>query len=154
MWFFRIRLVLAMAVLATTALIKAQPEPTADLSGVWMTEPRNMQSFSEITDIARSCSISKYEDYLKKQGKPTTPVPLAPAAAEKFQYTRDPIGGKRNELDPYVNNCAPPGVPRFWLIGRPFEILQDSQRVLILFESDHWVRQIWTDGRGHPSRPW
>jgi hypothetical protein len=139
-----------MAALATPALIRAQPSPTADFSGVWMTEPRNMQSFSEITDISRSWSIAKYEDYLKKQGKPTTPVPLAPAAAEKYRYTRDPIGGKRNELDPYVNNCAPPGFPRFWLIGRPFEILQDSRRVLILYESDHWVRQIWTDGRGHP----
>ena len=136
--------------LAAQTPLKAQQKPGADFAGVWMTEPRNMQTFSEVTDVAQSWSVAKYGDYIKKRGLPTTPVPLTPWAAEKLKYSRDPIGGKRNELDPYVNNCAPPGFPRFWLIGRPYEVLQDSRRVLILFESDHWVRQIWTDGRGHP----
>src|SRR6266404_4965649 len=104
--------------------------PNADLSGVWMTEPRNMQSFSQVTDLAQNWSVAKYQDYLKKRGMPVTPVPLTAWAAEKFKYSRDPIGGKRNEIDPYVNNCAPPGFPRFWLIGRPFEIIQDSRRIL------------------------
>jgi hypothetical protein len=36
---------------------------------------------------------------------------------------------------------------------RPFEIVQIPGRVLVLFEWDHWVRPIWTDGRGHPKDP-
>src|SRR5438105_3582752 len=106
----KIAFLLTVAVSLASVVVRAQTagkgKPTVDLSGVWMTEPRNMQSFSELTDIAQSWSVAKYEDYLKKRGLPTTPVPLTQWAADKFKYNRDPIGGKRNELDPYVNNCA------------------------------------------------
>jgi hypothetical protein len=33
----------------------------------------------------------------------------------------------------------------------PFEILQTPGRVLMLFETGNSLRQIWTDGRGHPA---
>ena len=32
----------------------------------------------------------------------------------------------------------------------PFEIIQSPKRVLIIFEANHEIRQIWTDGRQHP----
>ncbi len=61
---------------------------------------------------------------------------------------------RRDDVDPMVIQCAPAGVPRIFIIGRrPFEIIQIPGRVLMLFEWDHWVRQIWTDGREHPEDP-
>jgi hypothetical protein len=47
--------------------------------------------------------------------------------------------------------CAPPGVLRVYLIrGEPMEIANIPGRVLMMFEYDHFVRQIFTDGREHP----
>ena len=36
------------------------------------------------------------------------------------------------------------------LVPDPKEIIQIPGRVIMLFERDHIVRQIYTDGRGHP----
>ena len=104
------------------------PSPTVDLSGVW-SHNRN-ELGGEFTDDA----------------------PMQPWAAKVFQYNRDPVDATahgRNEVDPY-DACFPPGVPRIWFIPRPVEIIQSPGRVLIFYESDHWRRQIWADGREHP----
>jgi hypothetical protein len=69
---------------------------------------------------------------------------MRPWAEVKFKETK-------HELDPLLS-CFPPGVPRVWLQPRPFEIIQIPGRVLILYEGDHWVRQIWMNER-HPDDP-
>jgi hypothetical protein len=46
--------------------------------------------------------------------------------------------------------CIPPGVPRVWTEPYPFEIISLPGRVLILYEFQHLIRQIYTDGREHP----
>ncbi len=88
---------------------------------------------------------------------------MTPWAAEKFNYNKNPYddedpslrgsgdsnGHGRNELDPN-NNCFPAGPTRILLAANPFEIVQNPNRVLLLYEWDHWTQQIWTDGRGHP----
>jgi len=61
----------------------------------------------------------------------------------------DPNEQGLDELDPGYN-CIPPGTPRVFAIGRPFEIVQVPGRVFILYEWDHTVRRIYTDGRKHP----
>jgi hypothetical protein len=53
------------------------------------------------------------------------------------------------EFDPTLR-CFPPGVPRILTYGLPMEIIQTPGRVLEFFEYDHFVRQIYTDGRRHP----
>ena len=83
---------------------------------------------------------------------------MTPWGLAKFKTARPNIGpgavsiAKTN--DP-VMNCLPPGVPRIYLQrGSPMEILQVPGRVLMLFEYDHFVRQIFTDGRPHmPDAP-
>jgi hypothetical protein len=45
--------------------------------------------------------------------------------------------------------CFPPGVPRIYLQPFPMEIIQTPGRVIEFFEFNHFVRQIWTDGRPH-----
>ncbi len=49
-----------------------------------------------------------------------------------------------------VDQCYPPGVPRLYYHPFPMEIMQIPGRVVMIFEYDHFVRYIYTDGRQHP----
>jgi hypothetical protein len=103
---------------------------TPDLSGVW---------------IARS-----FPGTFTKQEPPLTPW-----AVEKFKAN---TSRPKAELDPDVK-CFPPGPARVYLHHYPFEIINTPGRVMMLFEYDSIVRQVYTDGRGHPgaddlSSPW
>ena len=71
--------------------------------------------------------------------------PMQPWALERTKANAG-AGGKDPEVD-----CLPSGMPRIYLHRYPVEILQLPGRVIMLFEYDHIVRQIWTDGRAHPS---
>ena len=66
---------------------------------------------------------------------------------EENNLRPDPKG--RDDLDPMFL-CAPPGPTRILMLPRPFEIVQQPSRILMLFEWDHLTRQIFMDGRGHP----
>ena len=107
---------------------------TPDLSGVWTRARGYGRSFS-----------------------PKEVPPMQPSAAEHFQAVRegisDPTQQGRDEMDPVITDCAPVGVPRIMVFPRAFEIIQIPGRVLILFEWDHLVRQIFTDGRELPEDP-
>ena len=54
--------------------------------------------------------------------------------------------------DPILQ-CDPMGFPRILYFPAPFEFMQTSNRVLQMFERDHVVREIWTDGRALPVDP-
>src|SRR5260370_31677203 len=54
------------------------------------------------------------------------------------------------QKDTLVVLCIPPGVPRVWTDPYPFEIITLPQRVLIIYEYQHLIRQIYIDGRDHP----
>jgi hypothetical protein len=62
---------------------------------------------------------------------------------------RGPRGVSVAETDDLVYQCFPPGTPRIYLHPFPMEVIQTPGRVMMLFEYDHLVRQIYTDGRGH-----
>ena len=74
-------------------------------------------------------------------------------AEGKYKQARQSIpslyqsGG--DEFDP-THSCFPRGMPRIYTTPRPFEIIHAAHMMVMLFESDHWVRRIYTDGRGHP----
>jgi hypothetical protein len=78
---------------------------------------------------------------------------LQPAALETYRANRkgitDPRLKGRDDIDP-SNSCFPPGPTRIFTLPRPFEIRQTENVVYILPETDHWVRRIYMDGRGHP----
>ena len=78
---------------------------------------------------------------------------LQPSTLDIYQNNRkgitDPRIKGRDDLDP-SNSCFPPGPTRIFTLPRPFEIRQTAEEVYILSEMDHWVRRIYTDGRGHP----
>ena len=81
-------------------------------------------------------------------------------AQAKFDSTRDIYAEATGEAiverlsgsDP-TYSCFPPGVPGIYFRvtgdARPMEIINTRGRVLQFFEYDHYVRQIWTDGRAH-----
>lgn len=127
------------AILAQTA---AQPGaattqaavPTAALFGIWQITQPHARGFN-----------------------PKETPHMTSWAEEKFKLVREGIESPdikgRDDIDPIVTRCAPPGVPRILLQVRPFEFIPLPGRVLMRFEWDHWVRQIWTDGREHPKDP-
>ena len=101
---------------------------TPDFSGVWF--------------------IEEYHRTLLPREDP----PLLPAALELFkkrQYDsthHDPDVA----IDP-TERCIPPGIPRTELQPFPWEIVQARDRIVQIFEYQSLIRQIFTDGRGHPS---
>ncbi len=111
---------------------------TPDLSGVW--------------NMAGS-PATRYLSYAFSRDEP----PMTPWAQKKFEATKPSFGPRAVEdsNDP-VNpttvgamGCFPPGVPRIYLHPFPMEIVQTSSRVMMIFEFNHFVRQIFTDGRPH-----
>ena len=112
--------------------------PTADLSGVWQirNDPDGPQySFTK------------------------TPLPLQPPAEYKYKYNNikpegDRSGKGRDELNPRGPFlCMPPGPTVLMLLETPFEIIQNPRRVIIHYQYDHLVRNIWMDGRKPPNDP-
>lgn len=82
---------------------------------------------------------------------PNEDPPFQLWAEKKFQdlqsekLHQDPDNGP----DP-TERCIPPGIPREMLQPFPFEILYTSNRVVMIFEYQSLIRQIYTDGRKHP----
>ena len=76
--------------------------------------------------------------------KPGEVLPLQPWAAE--------LTKKRMSKEDPEANCLPTGVPR--LPPYPLKIVQTPTVVVILFEGNiHSYRQIFLDGRSHPTDP-
>jgi hypothetical protein len=123
------------ACLALPSLALAQ-QP--NLSGVW-----NIRSTPE----------TRYLSYAFSREEP----PMTEWAQERFKLTKPSFGPRsfadsNDPVNPTTVNavgCFPPGTPRIYLQPFPMEIVQTPARVLMIFEFNHFIRQIWTDGRGH-----
>lgn len=80
-------------------------------------------------------------------------LPAMTAWAEaRFRANKATIGPTAaiDANDPTVE-CFPPGVPYVLLVPVPFEFVEAAGRVVQLFEYNHNVRRIYTDGRAHPA---
>jgi len=72
---------------------------------------------------------------------------------EQFKKAKSSNGGQytlQETNDPVITKCYPPGVPRIYLQPFPLQIVQTPKEAIILYEYDHTVRHIFTDGRKHP----
>jgi len=129
-----VKFVFAFAGLA--AMAAAQQKP--DLSGVW---------------TAKNTPGARYRGWGFMAEEP----PMTPWALEKFKLTKPSFGPRsfKDSNDPVnpttvnATGCFPPGVPRIYLQPFPMEIIQQANRVLIIYEFDHLIRQVWMDGRAH-----
>lgn len=70
------------------------------------------------------------------------PLPFTALGAEKYKAH---LGGD----DPH-GFCQPTGPTRAFHSPFPFQIVQSSGMLTVLFEIDHTFRRIFTDGRSHP----
>jgi len=126
-----------LALCTNTLSAQTAPEAAAArsaLSGVWTNTttpgvgPWGIYSFSEEPPALTAWGQARFD-------------------ASKPQ--RGPRGVPVTETDDLVYRCFPPGTPRIYLHPFPFEIIQMPGRVVILYEYDHLVRQIYIDGREH-----
>jgi hypothetical protein len=112
------------------------PAPAHDLSGVW-----NMHSTPE----QRKYTGSTYT---------ATPPEMTPWGTEKYNTTKPSNGPRTHSLketdDPVLRKCLPPGTPRIYLQPFPFQMVTTPKEIIMFFEYDHTVRQIFMDGRAHP----
>jgi hypothetical protein len=108
-----------------------------DLTGVWTSDA------SRLPERVRGAWVWAFDPELP---------PMTPWALERFAKAKPTFGPKNYpvaETNDPVYECFPPGTPRIYFHPFPMEIIQTPGRVLILYEYDHYVRQIFTDGRGH-----
>ena len=129
-------------VLTQTTEQKSSPtaqsvEPTPDLSGLWV----------RLRD--KGAAARGYMSFVLDFDKVV--APMTPWAAEKFKTTSTMYHGTdaKTVLSDPIFQCFPPGVPRIYLFNFPVQIVQIPGQVLMLFEYDHFVRRIYTDGRPH-----
>ena len=99
---------------------------TPDLSGIWQTH-QDVVTFS------------------------TKDPPMQPWAEAKFKKAKPGYGPRStpDSQDP-IQQCLPPGVPRILLMPFPVQIVQTPTQVIMIFEYDHYVRQIYLDRHEHP----
>jgi hypothetical protein len=131
--------VLAVAAFAFSCVTLAQ---TAQHSG-WA----KTQAGSAAPDFSGVWFVREYhKNILPEEDPPFQPWAEALYKKRDLQNSHaDPDGGP----DPTAR-CIPPGIPRTMLQPFPWEIVQARDRVVMIFEYQSLVRQIFTDGRGHP----
>lgn len=86
--------------------------------------------------------------YLENLAADGIEVPMLPWA-EKLYRERQADGGKNRPS----NRCLPHSVTDFDAHHMPKKIIQSPDEVVLLFESYHSFRQIFTDGRPLPANP-
>jgi len=121
---------------ASTALAQVPTEGAhnADFSGVWTGV--NLPGTAE-------WAINTFSKELPEM------TAWGQARFDAAKPQRGPRGVPVAETDDLVYKCFPPGTPRIYIHPFPMEIIQLPGRVLMVFEYDHLIRQIYTDGREH-----
>ena len=122
-----------------TAKGESAPAPVRDLTGVWMMRnpPGSQRGFTNYT-------------FTKE------PPELTPWGKAKYAEAKPSNGGEftlKTTNDPVLTKCDPPGVPRVYFHPYPFEFVHTPKYTLMLYEYDHMVRRIYTDGRSIPKDP-
>ena len=96
--------------------------------------------------------IRRYDYRYQNYAFTAEPPSMTPWATKRFEATRPAFGPRSVAVadtnDP-VYECLPPGTPRIYAHPAPFEILQTPGRMMIVYEFQHLVRRVFTDGREH-----
>jgi hypothetical protein len=134
----RVAAAMAACGLALFASVAAQVptsgEHNADFNGVWT---------SVTLPGTGEWAINTFSEHLPEM------TAWGQARFDAAKPQRGPRGVPVAETDDLVYQCYPPGTPRIYIHPFPVEIVQLPGRVLMVFEYDHLIRQIYTDGREH-----
>ena len=110
--------------------IAGPPHDAHDLNGVW-----NLRGFAGGGGFGGTgAKLTTWGQDLFKSAK----------SSNSGQYTLSETN------DPVITKCFPPGVPRIYLQPFPWQIVQAAKETLLIYEYDHTVRHVFTDGRKHP----
>lgn len=139
-------LILSALVLASGMYAKAAPQDAAAKPAVDQT--RNL---SGVWNLSPTPAMRKYIlDRWSADGPALTPWGEAELKKSKPSFGADNTLDTTN--DPVLTKCQPPGTPRIYLHPFPMQIVQTPNEVIMLFEYDHTVRQIYLD-HGHSQDP-
>jgi hypothetical protein len=116
--------------LAGAAAAASETSARPDLSGIWSGDQGIL-----------------WDTSAKEGQRPQ--APFTPAYAARYQEALDAAAAGRPKADPPAA-CLPPGVPRILASPFPFEIVQTSKTVFMLFEYMSQVRRIYMEGSGPP----
>ena len=133
------------AVVSATPVLPSPPAPPRDISGVWMMRnpPGSNRGWTNFTFT---------DPALQAKGIPA----LTPGGEARKKEAKDSNGGtyRLDETnDPVLTKCHPPGVPRVYFHPYPFEVVHTPKQTLLIFEYDHFLRRVHTDGRALPTDP-
>jgi hypothetical protein len=123
--------------------------PTPDLSGIWTLDGvTGLAVDAQAEATARDLAAGRLPMFGFTAGEP----PMQPWAVERYKIDRadrDASDGGNDAVDPVMYPyCLPEGVMRSYTIS-PFEIVHAPGGVYMLFERNHQVRRIYTDGKKH-----
>ena len=145
---------LTTAVLVAVAVVSAVP--AAGQTSAY-TAPRTENGQPDLQGIWQVLNAAAWniEDHNASLGVPAgravvegDGIPYQPWALEKQQENY----ANRATLDP-ENNCLLSGIPRITYMPYPFQIVQQADKVNILYEYNHSLRHIYMNGNPHPEGP-
>ena len=140
-----------VAVVAASSALRAQ---TAQKSGG--TKPTEASAPAPSHDLTGVWNLRAAPNQRRFLGSTYTqdPPEMTPWGKEKYMSFKPSNGPRTHSLketdDPVLKQCLPPGTPRIYLQPFPFQMIQTPKAILMFFEYDHTIRQIFTDGRAHP----
>jgi len=134
---------LSLATVPATAQVPAlprTPDGKPNLQGIW--QVLNTAAW-DIQDHQARLGVPAGQGVVDGNEIPYTPAALAKRRANlEARATADP-----------ENKGYLPGVPRIMYMPFPFQIFQTAGEVVMVFEYDRGVRNIYTNGTPHPRGP-
>jgi len=109
-----------------------------DISGIW--EVLNTAAW-DLQDHGASLGVPAGRGVVVDNEIPYKPEALAKKKENEAKHAT---------LDP-ESKCYLSGVPRITFMPFPFQIVQQADKVNILYEYNHTIRQIYMNGNPHPS---
>jgi len=147
----RAALAAALVCLFVSPPVAAQPQSGSPEAYV---PPRTADGQPDLQGIWQALNTAAWDvqDHRASAGVPAgqgvvdgNEIPYQPWAAARKRENYE----NRLTADP-ERQCYMPGVPRITYMPYPFQILQFSDRILILYEYLHVTRTVYMDGSPHP----
>jgi hypothetical protein len=147
---------IVLAGVASIALSSALPAQTGPQSGMAKSAPASASAPASPHDFSGVWNMRATPAQRKFLGSTYTadPPEMTPWGTEKYMGYKPSNGPRTHSLketdDPVLKLCLPPGTPRIYLQPFPFQIVMTPKEMIMIFEYDHTIRQIFLDGRPHP----
>jgi hypothetical protein len=147
---------IVLAGVASITLSSALPAQTGPQSGMAKSAPASASAPAAPHDFSGVWNMHATPAQRKFLGSTYTadPPEMTAWGTEKYMAYKPSNGPRTHSLketdDPVLKLCLPPGTPRIYLQPFPFQIVMTPKEMIMIFEYDHTVRQIFLDGRPHP----